>query len=115
MVSIIHRLEYGIAFLFILFIYIQQDFPIWLFILLFFVPDATLIGYAINHQVGAILYNIGHHLVVPLGLLWIALVFDLEKLLLCSYVWLAHIFIDRFLGYGLKYKHSFEETHMQKI
>jgi Domain of unknown function (DUF4260) len=27
-------------------------------------------------------------------------------------VWLAHVGLDRLLGYGLKYDHSFQHTHL---
>ncbi|MGH3030008.1 MAG: DUF4260 family protein [Gaiellaceae bacterium] len=30
-------------------------------------------------------------------------------------LWLAHIGIDRLLGYGLKYPDRFRETHLQRL
>lgn len=101
--------------MFILFIYFQLDFSLWLFLLLLFVPDVTLVGYLINNKLGSIIYNMGHNLIVPLILLGAAFLLDWDVLLSISCIWLAHISMDRFLGYGLKYEHSFHGTHMQKI
>lgn len=115
MVKILHRFEYGIAFLLLLFVYFHLDFPFWLFLLLLFVPDVTLVGYLVNQKVGSILYNMGHNLMIPLVLLGVALLFDSQLLLVIACIWLAHISMDRFLGYGLKYKDSFKDTHMQKV
>jgi hypothetical protein len=30
-------------------------------------------------------------------------------------IWLAHIGIDRALGYGLRYPDAFRETHLQRV
>jgi hypothetical protein len=30
-------------------------------------------------------------------------------------IWLAHIGLDRTLGYGLKYPTFFEDTHLQRV
>jgi hypothetical protein len=30
-------------------------------------------------------------------------------------IWLAHIGLDRMLGYGLKYPTEFKDTHMQHV
>ncbi|MER1957009.1 MAG: DUF4260 domain-containing protein [Solibacillus sp.] len=112
--TILH-IEYGLAFLVTLLIYWQFDFSWWLFIVLLFAPDLTMIGYAINHSIGASIYNIGHSLVIPIILLGAAIVFALNLLFMISCIWLAHIFMDRCLGYGLKYKQGFTETHMQRV
>jgi len=32
-----------------------------------------------------------------------------------SLIWIAHIGIDRVLGYGLKYPTAFKDTHLQKV
>lgn len=115
MINILHRLEYGIALLFILIVYFYMDFSFWLFLLLLFVPDITLFGYFFNNTVGSIIYNVGHNLIIPLILLCIAYLLDAKILIAIALIWLAHISMDRFIGYGLKYKESFKETHMQKL
>jgi hypothetical protein len=30
-------------------------------------------------------------------------------------IWLAHIGLDRAVGYGLKYPTAFKETHLQRV
>ncbi|GAF65184.1 hypothetical protein BTS2_2082 [Bacillus sp. TS-2] len=109
------RIENGMAFLFSFYIYVQLDFPIWLFFVLLLAPDVTMIGYAWNHKIGASIYNLGHSLILPLIFLLFAIFFKVDTLLLLSIIWLAHIFIDRFFGYGLKYPDNFKHTHIQEI
>ena len=109
------RIENGFAFVISFYIYMQLDFPIWLFFVLLLVPDITMIGYAINKEIGAIVYNFGHSLIVPLLFAIGYFSFSKDYLLIISIIWLAHIFMDRLLGFGLKYKESFNKTHIQKL
>lgn len=115
MVRTIVRVEYGIAFLAILLLYMHLDFSLWLFILLLFIPDITLLGYAFNTRVGAVLYNIGHSMVIPIVLYVISISSTNSLLQMLALIWLAHIVMDRCLGYGLKYENAFKETHLQKV
>lgn len=50
MIKLLIRVEYGIAFLLLLFIYWQLDFSLWLFFILLLVPDLTMIGYVMNKK-----------------------------------------------------------------
>lgn len=115
MVKKVIHIEYGAAFILLLFIYSHLEFSLWLFFLLLFVPDVTMIGYFINAKVGATLYNIGHNLILPIFCCGLSLSLSNKIGLLLTLIWLAHIAMDRCLGYGLKYPHAFKETHMQKI
>lgn len=115
MIKKILHLEYGIAFILTLVFYFHLDFSIWLFLVLLFLPDVTMIGYLVNPFYGSIIYNIGHNLLFPLVLVGLAIFLNSEPLVMFALIWLAHIFLDRFLGYGLKYKEAFKATHMQKI
>lgn len=109
------RFENGFAFAISFYIYMQLDFPIWLFFALLLVPDITMIGYVINEKIGATVYNIGHSFILPLLFVMGYFYFSKDFLLIISIVWLAHIFMDRLLGFGLKYKESFNNTHIQKL
>lgn len=109
------RIENGVAFAISFYIYIQLDFPIWLFFVLLLVPDITMIGYTINKKIGAVVYNFGHSFILPLLFALAYFYFLKDYLLIISIIWLAHIFMDRLLGFGLKYKDSFNETHIQKL
>jgi len=102
MVKILYRLEYGIAFSLILFLYFHWGYSFWLFVLLFFVPDLAMAGDFINHQAGSILYNAGHSLTIPLILLGFAILFDSGDIFPIACIGLAHILMDRCLGFGLK-------------
>lgn len=109
------RIENGFAFVISFYIYMKLDFPIWLFFVLLLVPDITMIGYAINKKIGAIVYNFGHSFILPLLLALCYLYFSKDYLLIISIIWIAHIFMDRLLGFGLKYQDSFNNTHIQRL
>ncbi|MET4560339.1 DUF4260 domain-containing protein [Lysinibacillus parviboronicapiens] len=108
-------LEYFIAFLLCIYFYWHFDFSMLLFILLLLVPDFSMLGYLFNTKIGALFYNIGHSLVLPAILLMIAFALNASLLLMLSIIWLSHIFLDRTLGYGLKYNEAFNKTHLQQI
>ena len=88
----------------------------WLiFLLMIFSFDISMIGYLVNKKFGAILYNIGHSLFLPLFLLLFAVFYHHQISLLFALVWFAHIGMDRAMGYGLKSLDGFTETHLGKI
>ena len=74
-----------------------------------------MIGYLRNEAIGSLLYNIIHTYVLPitLGLLAWWLNFELGWQL--AIIWLAHIGLDRLVGYGLKYPENFKATHFSKV
>ncbi len=84
----------------------------WLTLAVFaLAPDLAMFGYAFGPRVGAQLYNLAHTYLIPalLGALGLWL---LPALLPVACVWLAHIGIDRALGYGLKSETGFGLTHL---
>ena len=88
----------------------------WLaFIPLLLVPDASMVGYLRDTRLGALTYDLGHNLAtagIALGLgLWLSA----PSLALAGAVLVAHIGMDRTLGYGLKYPTSFKDTHLQHV
>lgn len=86
-----------------------------LFAALVLLPDLSMLGYLIDQRRGAVLYNLGHSTVLPAfctaGGLWLGN--DLATG--GGLVWLAHIGIDRAMGYGLKYPDGFKSTHLGKL
>ncbi|KGR78779.1 DUF4260 domain-containing protein [Ureibacillus sinduriensis] len=108
-------IEYAIGFIICLLFYIHLEYSILLFILLLLVPDITMLGYLFNNKIGAIVYNFGHSLIVPAILLVLAFLTESSSLLMLVIIWLAHIYLDRSMGFGLKYNNAFKETHLQKI
>jgi Domain of unknown function (DUF4260) len=78
-------------------------------------PDVSAVGYLVNPRVGAVTYNIVHNwtiAAVALGLGWWL---HSRFLVLTGAVLLAHVGLDRVLGYGLKLPSSFQDTHLGRI
>jgi hypothetical protein len=84
----------------------------WWFGLLLLAPDLTIAGYLKDTRVGASIYNIGHWLLWPALLLALGIPSGRVTLLGIGSIWLAHIGIDRALGYGLKLEDAFTHTHL---
>ena len=83
-----------------------------LFVLLFLTPDVSMIGYVFGARVGAITYNAIHTYVGPLVLAGYSLGTGHQTPLLLASIWMAHIGLDRALGFGLKYASRFKDTHL---
>lgn len=86
-----------------------------LFLLLILAPDLSMLGYLGGPRVGAVVYNAFHTLVAPTMLLLAGLVTDAGLATEVAAIWIAHIAIDRALGYGLKLASGFSDTHMGPI
>lgn len=88
----------------------------WLaFVLLLFAPDLSMIGYASGNKLGAYVYNAAHTYTVPLLLLLAGLIFPAKWPTMLGLIWVAHIGLDRMMGYGLKYESGFKDTHVQRL
>jgi hypothetical protein len=98
-----------------LYLYVTNDFNLLAFILLLIAIDATMAGYMANKKTGAVVYNIGHSLLVPIALFIAYLLFGGGLFLGLALIWLAHIGMDRALGFGFKLSKGFEHTHLGKI
>ena len=85
----------------------------WLqFALLVLLPDLSVLGYAANNRVGAITYNAVHTYVGPLVLAGYSLGSNRPAIASFSLIWIAHIGLDRMLGFGLKYPTRLNDTHL---
>jgi hypothetical protein len=84
----------------------------WLFALLLLAPDLSMLGYLAGPRTGARLYNAAHTTVVPLALGIVGVLAAAAIAAAVALIWLAHIGIDRTLGYGLKYPDRFGHTHL---
>jgi hypothetical protein len=89
--------------------------PWWLFAALILVPDLSMAGYLAGNRVGAVAYNAVHVTAGPIVLAVIGLLAGDLRVLAVAMVWLAHVGIDRALGYGLKYGQGFGFTHLGRI
>ncbi|KDE95721.1 membrane protein [Staphylococcus sp. TE8] len=109
------RLENICVFISVVSVYFIFGFSLWIFLLFLLVPDVSMVGYAINKDIGSKVYNLGHTYVIPIIITLLYLVTNEEVLLQISLIWLAHISMDRSIGYGLKYPSAFDKTTIQKV
>lgn len=96
-------------------LYFSNGYSWLLFLLLLFLPDVSMIGYAAGSKTGAYVYNAAHTYILPLLLLLSGYLLSLEWPVIISLIWIVHIGLDRMLGYGLKYTSGFKDTHIQKL
>jgi len=87
----------------------------WVFVILFLAPDLSFIAYLSDPRTGAIIYNAAHSYMAPVALLTTGFALGEPLVLSIAMIWLAHIGIDRALGYGLKYQAGFGFTHLGRI
>jgi hypothetical protein len=87
----------------------------WVYLILFLVPDLSMAAYLAGPKVGAVVYNAAHSYMVPMSLMVTGFGMESPLTLSIAMIWLAHIGIDRALGYGLKYITGFGFTHLGRI
>jgi hypothetical protein len=115
MVRNILRLEGLIIFLGSVYFYYLYEGS-WLpYLLLLFAPDISMVGYLKDKKLGAFTYNLMHNLALPIFLIIISVVLKNNLIGLIGLILLSHVGLDRFLGYGLKYKTAFKDTHLRKV
>jgi hypothetical protein len=101
-VIIMQRLE-GITLLgAALTVYHTQGFGWLLFALLLLAPDLAALGYLVSSRAGNLGYNLAHTLAFPLALAVLAGLMGYTLGLQIALIWLAHIGMDRAVGYGFK-------------
>ncbi len=86
-----------------------------LFALLFLAPDLSFAAYLAGARTGALVYNAVHSTMAPVAALVFGFGLASPLTLSIAMIWLAHIGIDRALGYGLKYAAGFGDTHLGRI
>jgi uncharacterized protein DUF4260 len=97
-------------------LYIHRDYALWPLFAFLLAPDLSFMGYAAGRRVGAFAYNVAHTYVLPIALAaGCLLAGDPGLPVQIALIWGAHIGIDRFLGYGLKYTTAFKDTHLGRV
>jgi Domain of unknown function (DUF4260) len=86
-----------------------------LFAVLILVPDISMLGYFAGSRVGAYAYNAAHITAWPLALVIAGYLSSTPLAIAVGLIWLAHIGMDRALGYGLKFASDFRDTHLGRI
>lgn len=106
----------GLAiFIFALMAYDFLGFSWGFFVLMFLVPDLSLLAYFHNPKTGAIAYNIMHSYILPLMLFAYGFFVSSSDADSLATIWIAHVGFDRALGFGLKYARGFRYTHFGKL
>jgi hypothetical protein len=113
--TVILRAEGAAVLLASLFLYARFGEGWVLFVLLLLAPDLSIVGYAAGPGVGAASYNLFHTTVLPIGLAVVGVAAGSVVVLSIALIWLAHIGMDRALGYGLKRPTGFRDTHLGRI
>jgi hypothetical protein len=109
------RLEGVVLFAGMTLLYALWDGSWWVYAILFLAPDLSFAAYLAGPKAGAIVYNAAHSYLLPVALMTAGLAIASPLVLSIAMIWLAHIGIDRALGYGLKYQAGFAFTHLGRI
>lgn len=112
---IYQRLEAGFIFVASLYLYLHLHFYLLWFIVLLLIVDVFMIGYFFNNVLGAKFYNVGHTYIIAAILAVIGVATSTRWLIAIGIIWVAHIAMDRALGYGLKRPTGFKNTHLGDI
>ena len=83
-----------------------------LFAILFLVPDLAMLFYFAGPRIGSMAYNSTHTTLGPIATLAAGYFLNAPIALAVGLIWIAHVGIDRALGYGLKYATRFGDTHL---
>lgn len=106
------RIEGVVLFIASLFLFSATHQHWWWVPILILLPDVFMAGYARATQLGALIYNIGHTYPLPALMALYGWHSHRPLVLAIGLIWLAHIGMDRFAGYGLKYDDDFKHTHL---
>ncbi len=69
----------------------------------------------IGARAGAAAYNVAHTYALALLLAVAGFLAGEPALLAVPLIWVAHIGLDRALGFGLKYPSAFGDTHLGRV
>lgn len=98
-----------------IFLYARYGDGWLLFVLLILAPDLSMLGYVGGPVSGAVAYNLAHTTVLPLLLAVVGVVMGGVATLSVALIWMAHIGMDRAMGYGLKRTTGFRDTHLGRV
>ena len=109
------RIESAVIFFAATYFYFDHGYSWVWYLLLILSMDVFMVGYLFNPKIGAHTYNLGHSSAVPLMLLVVGSITESGVVTGLGFIWLAHIGLDRALGYGLKHTTAFHDTHLGMI
>jgi hypothetical protein len=96
-------------------LYREHDASWFLFAALILAPDVSMLGYLAGVRIGAGIYNAAHTTVLPIILGVTGVLAGGDLAISLGLIWLAHIGLDRAIGYGLKYPGAFKATHLARV
>jgi len=109
------RLEGVAAFIAGLVLYGELGAPWWLALPLLLLPDVSAVGYLAGPRTGAFVYNFVHNWAFGLAVLGIGLAAGILPIAILGAIAIAHVGMDRAVGYGLKLPTSFQDTHLGRM
>ena len=109
------RLEGAAVFVAAVAAYVSVGGSWLLFALLLLAPDLAMIAYRFGPAAGAAVYNAAHTYIAPAALGAAGLALGAPAMQALALIWIAHIGLDRALGYGLKHATGFGDTHLGRI
>lgn len=107
------QLEELAVTLFSVYLFAQLPYAWWVYPLLFFAPDLSLVTLAAGKRLGGLVYNLLHHRALALGLFVLGAWLAMPPLSLAGVVLLGHASLDRLLGYGLMQGETFTHAHLK--
>jgi hypothetical protein len=109
------HLEGAVVFALTVVLYWRIDGNWLLFVVLLLAPDVGMLGYVRNTRLGAATYNAFHTYAAALLLAGAGFLLADALLQSLGVIWVAHIGLDRALGFGLKYPTVFKDTHLGRL
>jgi hypothetical protein len=109
------RLEGAAVFVAGLVVYGQLGARWWLALPLLLLPDVSAAGYLAGPRIGALSYNVVHNWAFGLAVLGLGLATGVAPIAVLGAAAIAHVGLDRAVGYGLKLPTSFQDTHLGRI
>ncbi|MEA2623159.1 MAG: hypothetical protein QOH61_2069 [Chloroflexota bacterium] len=109
------RLESFAAFVAGLALYLAAGGGWFLLLPALLLPDVGMVGYLVSPRVGAVTYNLVHDYAVGIALVLVGWWAPSSLLVSVGGILIAHVGMDRTMGYGLKYPTGFGDTHLGPI
>ena len=109
------KLEEALMFALSIFLFSKLEYAWWLFPVLIFTPDLSMLGYLGGMKLGAQTYNFIHLKALGIGILILGMFLASQPLQLAGLILFGHSSMDRILGYGMKYPDAFQHTHLEMV
>jgi hypothetical protein len=87
----------------------------WVYLLLLFGPDISMLGYVVGNRPGAMAYNLFHHKGFAIAVFLTGCTMPITGLQVAGIILFGHASLDRVFGYGLKLNQGFKYTHLGMI